>query len=304
MATLQTVDTRAAGTDFPAGKAYFETSTNKFIVWNGEAWIELHSDGTGEVPYSNQYSLSFDGSDDYLTMSPVTPTAQQGTISAWVKTTDTIAFSVFCWGSSATSETLNGTFRTDLRIRSGKLSYAYQENHVGSGLSEVNGSSIINDGQWHHVAVTSNGSAWSLYVDGSPETLTVRSGSNSGNWVGDLYAVSSSLLDFSDIGMLRRDSSIGNSTYFSGSIDELAVWDSALSAPEIASLIDSSGANPVPANISSLNPSAWWRMGDDANDTFVDGGSVSSITDSSGNGNTATQATAANQPTFSTDVPA
>ena len=52
MATLDTVATRAAGADFPAGKAYFETSTNKFIVWNGESWIELHSDGTGSYTYN------------------------------------------------------------------------------------------------------------------------------------------------------------------------------------------------------------------------------------------------------------
>lgn len=52
MATLDTVATRAAGIDFPAGKAYFETSTNKFIVWNGSSWIELHSDGTGSYAYN------------------------------------------------------------------------------------------------------------------------------------------------------------------------------------------------------------------------------------------------------------
>ena len=52
MATLDTVATRAGGSDFPAGKAYFETSTNKFIVWNGTAWIELHSDGSGAVGYT------------------------------------------------------------------------------------------------------------------------------------------------------------------------------------------------------------------------------------------------------------
>lgn len=53
MATLQTVATRDAGTNFPAGKAYFETSTNKFIVWNGSQWIELHSDGTGALDAYN-----------------------------------------------------------------------------------------------------------------------------------------------------------------------------------------------------------------------------------------------------------
>ena len=51
MATLQTLETRATGNDFPTGKAYFETSTNKFIVWNGSSWVELDSDGTGAFSY-------------------------------------------------------------------------------------------------------------------------------------------------------------------------------------------------------------------------------------------------------------
>ena len=52
MATLDTVATRVGGTDFPAGKAYFETSTKKFIVWNGSSWIELHSDGVGAYSFN------------------------------------------------------------------------------------------------------------------------------------------------------------------------------------------------------------------------------------------------------------
>ena len=29
-----------------AGKAYFETNTNKVIIWDGSAWTEIVSDGT------------------------------------------------------------------------------------------------------------------------------------------------------------------------------------------------------------------------------------------------------------------
>lgn len=52
MATLDTVATRAGGTNFPAGKAYFETSTNKFIVWNGSSWIELHAYESGSYSFN------------------------------------------------------------------------------------------------------------------------------------------------------------------------------------------------------------------------------------------------------------
>jgi hypothetical protein len=29
-----------------AGKTYFETDTNKIIIWDGSAWTEIVSDGT------------------------------------------------------------------------------------------------------------------------------------------------------------------------------------------------------------------------------------------------------------------
>lgn len=48
MATIDTIADRSAGSAV-AGKAYFETSTNRFIVYNGSSWVELHSDGTGSA---------------------------------------------------------------------------------------------------------------------------------------------------------------------------------------------------------------------------------------------------------------
>jgi len=56
MATLDTVATRSANTNsIPDGKAYFETNTYKFIVWDatdGE-WVEFHRDGTGALKTIN-----------------------------------------------------------------------------------------------------------------------------------------------------------------------------------------------------------------------------------------------------------
>lgn len=54
MATLDTVATRPAGDSHADGKAYFETSTNQFIVWDAtdEEWIQLDSDGTGSYSFN------------------------------------------------------------------------------------------------------------------------------------------------------------------------------------------------------------------------------------------------------------
>ena len=282
----------------PANSVHLATTGGANAVWKSFA-----NDAAVTPPF-NEYSLSLDGSNEqYLTSAPVTPTAQQGTISAWIKTTTSSFSTIFAWSNNLLHPTVGGTTRPMLSLNTGKLDFLYQQQDSGSHVNRVTSTSTVNDGAWHHVAVTSNGSSWTLYIDGSSASYTTPLGTNTGQWVGDIYSIDPSFVAYSDIGAARRGSNIGGSAYATMSIDEVAVWDSALSGSDIASLIDSSGANPVPANISSLNPSAWWRMGDASNDTAVDGGSVASITDSSGNGYTATQATAANQPTFSVDTP-
>ena len=70
MATLQTTTTRPTGDSHADGKAYFETSTNQFVVWDatdGE-WIQLDSDGTGSYAFNiTSYATEQDVADIGLT---------------------------------------------------------------------------------------------------------------------------------------------------------------------------------------------------------------------------------------------
>ena len=74
-------------------------------------------------------------------------------------------------------------------------------------------------------------------------------------------------------------------------IDEVALFNTALSASDITSIYNSG----APGDISSLNPVGWWRMGDN------NSGSGTTITDKGRGGN---DGTFVGGPTFSTDVPA
>lgn len=104
MATLDTVATRAGGNDFPAGKAYFETSTNKFIVWNGESWIELHSDGAGAYAYNIE---TLDTTDNILTSSPVEDDSNTAVTSYATDTQNILVFSDGDW-YELTNDTYSG----------------------------------------------------------------------------------------------------------------------------------------------------------------------------------------------------
>ena len=302
MATLQTTATRPSGSSHADGKAYFETSTNQFIVWDATAgaWIQLDSDGTGAVLYPNRWGASFDGSDDYLTTSPVTPNAQQGTISGWIKVPSSHSghMPVVTWSILSTSN----TYQDRLTVRNGQIRYYHQDSTAGIDIVQGATTGLF-DNTWHHVAVVCNGSSYALYLDGSAETVSVVSNSNSGKWIGDITGTH----EVTEIGASRRSSAAGGSDYGNGLLDEVAVWDSALSAPDIAKIYNGTAPNGKPTDLTlaasydtdrTSNLVGYWRMGDDSNDSATSGGPITTITDSSGNGHDATQSDVTKQPTF------
>ena len=92
MAILDTVATRSADTNsIPDGKAYFETSTNQFIVWDatdGE-WIQLDSDGTGS------YAFNIDIRDTESNILDMTPTEADADNAVVAYATDTQNFLIY-----------------------------------------------------------------------------------------------------------------------------------------------------------------------------------------------------------------
>ena len=73
-------------------------------------------------------------------------------------------------------------------------------------------------------------------------------------WYGD---ITSGSLNICRIGCQERTS---KDSFVNGNLDEVAVWDSALSSSQISTIYNSG----TPNDISSLLPRAWWRMGDGA----------------------------------------
>ena len=130
----------------------------------------------------------------------------------------------------------------------------------------------------HNIIGTYNGANVTLFFDGSQKSTTTGSVPSS---------TSSTQGNNTTIG---RRTLGGGSLYFSGLIDEVAVFNSALSASDVTSIYNSG----VPNDISSLSPVGWWRMGEN------DGGTGTTITDQGSGGN---NGTLTNGPTFSTTVP-
>ncbi|MAN64824.1 MAG: hypothetical protein CMI60_23055 [Parvibaculum sp.] len=215
----------------------------------------------------NNYSLSFDGADDYLLMGTSAISLDTNfTISVWFKpTSDALSgYDFMCgWGNAA-----SGQARV-VQILNSKLSFEIY-------FSRVSGSTTLSADTWYHGAVTFSGNDVEIFLNGSSDGTGTLS-----------RATMASSLTFA--GGTGTMTSVGF-VPFSGLIDEFSVFDSVLSSSDITAIYNSG----VPADISSLSPVGWWRMGDN------DGGTGSTVTDQGSGKN---NGTLTNGPTFSTTVP-
>ena len=225
-------------------------------------------------------SLSFDGSTDKLTVSDSSlDISGDLTMSFWFK-----ADAFGTWNYPLILTTFPETIASEhmgrcLGFNGANLSSLTYYDHDSA-------STTLNTGQWYHAAVVYERTAGTdtgfhtIYLNGSV----------------DLTRTSVSLKDITYV-----ETQIGqsyNANHFDGLLDDVAIFNSALSASDVSSLAASRGAHIV--NDLSLSPVAYYRMGED--DSLTDGQTgISQITDASGNGNHALQATAANQPTASID---
>ena len=184
-------------------------------------------------------------------------------ISAWIKTTQDAAGGLY-WYSGATIIELRNeypagshvafNFGISYTLAGGYsiLTFGRSDDYL-TGAELVSSTADVNDGNWHHVAITIDNNDYIFYVDGSNTasgTFSVASGDCS------VGAIASNM----QIGLRTRDGGQKDRNYFDGNIDELAIWDSTLTSGNITSIYNSG----QPADLTSLSPIAWWRLGEDA----------------------------------------
>lgn len=236
------------------GEIYHATDTGFFYIAEVTAGA---SDATlskfGAPAFTNnQYSLSFDGTDDYLLMGTSAISLDTNfTISAWFKPTSNAlsGYDFICgWGNNASGES------RVMQILNSKLSFEIY-------FSRISGATTLSANTWYHGAVTFSGNDVEIFLNGSSDgtgTLSRSSMASSLTFAGGTPAMTA-------VGFIP----------FSGLIDEFAVFDSVLSSSNITAIYNSG----VPADISTLDPVGWWRMGDN------DGGTGTIISDQNGGGN-------------------
>ena len=212
---------------------------------------------SGRLPsggaYANLLSASFDGTDDYLQLGNGILTALSGTtysISMWYKLDQEGSFMVPIAAGSASD--LSNLVEFYFRSRgSGTVSLEF---YAGGATRLIETSPFQSINQWVNGVVTVDTSGTSrLYVNGTETHTSVN--------------VPQVTPTNPVIGCLN-----GVSNFLDGKIDEVAIFDSQLSASDVTSIYNSG----VPGDLSSLSPVGWWRMGDGTGDTDSGSGAPAS----------------------------
>ena len=244
----------------------------KFISYNGrivgDGGLRFLSVETTPVPsFVNEYSMTFDGNLDYI----YAGTSSLGitgaiSVSAWVKipTTNTGGGGTNIQVIACEDTTSAGQRNWNLLWRGTGYNYfVWVIHHTNLSTSSVISTGVVpNDGQWHHLLGTfdgtTNANGMKLYIDGVLNNQTTASSTGINSFTSNEPTIGAT------IG--------GINWRFEGNIDEVAIWNSDQSS-NINSIYSPSGA----LDLSSLNPLSWWRMGDgdsfSTNWTLIDNGS-------------------------------
>ncbi|MDA8763660.1 thrombospondin type 3 repeat-containing protein, partial [Flavobacteriaceae bacterium] len=205
------------------------------------------------VSNAQNYAIDFDGSNDHITttIDADLQAMPSTTWSGWIKPNGAAGWQVIFgmedggWDRFLIIE--NGGFNLSMGLTNGRWN---------TGVS-------INPGSWQHVVAIYDNGAMRFYFNGTEYTTNQNEGNHSS----------------SGMFTIGGNQSHSPHNYYRGQIDEVAVWNEALSANEITALYNSGVGLDASSNsgdyTSSSNLVGYFKM---------DEGSGTTISDSSGNG--------------------
>ncbi|OGD52437.1 hypothetical protein A2608_01205 [Candidatus Azambacteria bacterium RIFOXYD1_FULL_44_10] len=166
-------------------------------------------------------ALSFDGSNDYVDLPSAPVSSGSISVVAWVKSSN------LSGGASAVGRGIAKSYTTE--GNTGNWFFGVQPNgaisfsHWSDSLRRITDAGLITINQWYHIVMIWNGTAGSPYINGKAVSFT-GTGSLGSGWGSEHV-----------IGRAYADSAY----QFNGLIDEVRIYNRALSAGEVLNLYNS-----------------------------------------------------------------
>lgn len=224
-------------------------------------WSNIANNTTSlsETVYGLGTGLNTDGSNDYVLLPR--PTLNNFTIEYWVKTTMTSLTGSQWYGGNGIVDAEVGGSTSDFgtSLLNGKIAFG-----VGNPDVTIQSTTTVNNGTWYHVAATWNGitGAMNLYINGILEASTTGA-------TGIRSAPTN----------IRIGSIQTGIQFFSGSVDEVRIWNSVRTQSEIQSNMNSEiSTNPALVGYYKFNQGT-------ANGVNT---GITTLSDASGNNNNGT----------------
>jgi len=224
------------------------------------------------VTFSNIYSLSFAGVDDYVNLNSAASIVDvsRGTISAWAKLSNVSDNTpIFKFYTNSNNQA------TIIYLHSSN-EFKFMYKAAGTNTQVITSAgSIEGDGNFHHFAFTWNvgGNEFKAYIDGSQVGTTQTT---FGTWSGT-----------PSVFELGRNGLSGTG-YWIGNIDEIGLFNAAKTSGDIVSIYNSGTVTDLSED---TNLVGYWRNEEGSGTTIADGSTNSN------------SGTLVNGTTFSTDVP-
>jgi Domain of unknown function (DUF4347)/Cadherin domain/Right handed beta helix region/Laminin G domain len=209
------------------GRWRFDANANDFSGngYNGTLANGALIDTTAGTNRIGGGKLFLDGSNDRVDLSASIAnfsSLTQGTISAWIKTSDTVG--VIYEVTNTTSSSSYAVFG----ILGGQLNFNVRQS--GTDSLNVTTTASVNDNNWHHVAVTVGPSGNTLYIDGVAQAVTY----STGNAAAQRFYNNVSGLNVMEIGV--NQTSGGPGAQLAALMDDVRFYNRALSSTDMAQL--------------------------------------------------------------------
>lgn len=160
-------------------------------------------------------AYTFDGVNNYINLGTGLPITSVKTISAWFKTSTTGVYQMVVGKDDGTATGME--YRLYIVSSDNKLHL----NFGGLSSSDAISTSVVTDGVWHYAVGISDSGNNTLYIDGVLDSTVAQSDT--------LTTTNSTKIGARTTGDLP----------FSGTIDEVGIWNKALTATEISKLYNS-----------------------------------------------------------------
>jgi hypothetical protein len=197
---------------------------------------------------ANNYSMNFDSaSSDYIDAGSSVGVIGTGvrTFSVWLKTSNTGGQTIL---STRNQSTDDGWV---VQITSTTVQFFNEKNNkmIYTTLSPT-----LSNGSWHNVVIIRGGSTATnaIYVDGNPINLTINTEDGTSPQSSSNLSIGSTI------------TSASNPGFFDGNLDEIAIWNTALTSTQVQSIYDATSTNLTKdlTTVSGSNLIYWNRMGD------------------------------------------